>query len=115
MSYSIAQEITDFEEVILDEFGETIIYSPDSGSEKTIKAIIPRRSNGSINLQGASYSPGRTKLEIKISQGTVKGIPAVVKGKDKVKFKLEPDDLHDRILTISSVNAEYGAWVLGLL
>jgi hypothetical protein len=115
MSYSIAQETKDFEDVILDEFGETITYVPDSGPQKSIKAIIPRRSNGSINLQGASFSPGRTKLEIKISQGVTLGMANVVKGKDKVKFKLEPDDLHERVLTVSSANAEYGAWVLGLL
>lgn len=115
MAYSISQETKDFEDVILDEFGETITFVPSAGAQKSIKAIIPRRTNGSINLSGAKYAPGRTKLEIKISQGAVKGVPSVVEGVDKVKFKVQPDDLNEKTLTISSANAEYGVWVLGLL
>lgn len=114
MGYDISEQTEDFENITLDEFGEMVTYTPFGGSARSIQAVIYRSQNASFNLPDASFNPGRVKIIIKISQSTTSGIQTIQKGKDTVKFKLEPDDPYDRTLTVLSANVEYGTWMLGL-
>lgn len=115
MSYDTTNAIADFENIILDEFGESIKYTPYGASQKTILAVIYRTQTDQMALQRSNLKPARKRIEMKISQGATKGVANVTKGKDIVTLKIEPDDTYEKTLTVQSANPEYGTWRLGLM
>jgi len=117
MAYNITNAIADFENIALDEFGESIKYTPYGSSQKTILAIIYRTKidQMKMSLKRSNTQPARNRIEMKISQGATNGVANVTKGRDTVTFKIESDDTNEKTLVVQSANQEYGTWRLGLM
>lgn len=67
-----------------DECAESISYTPNGGSAKTIKAVINRER---LNQQGQDQGRTVTKeCEIQIANDATYGVTSVSKGNDTVSF-----------------------------
>ena len=115
MAWDIDQAKSDFEDFSLDEFGETIKYTPSGSSQRSIQAVVYKTKNASVNLGPANFRPARMGIEILISQHATAGVAKVTIGKDLVTMKINPGDTNEKVLTVQSCNPEYGVWRLGLL
>ena len=116
MAYDIVNAIADFETLELDEFGESITYYENgSATGRSLQACIYRREKGALGLPDSTMSPTRTKIQMKISRGATLGVEDVVRGVDKVKFLVSPDDAFEKTMVVHSVDDEFGCWMLGLM
>lgn len=115
MAYDKANAILDFENIELDEFGESLSYICYGQSAKTICGIISKHESKQMGLKSSNYKPARNRIIIRISQGSDNGIPTITKGKDKVVFRLEPDDAKEKTLTVQNAESQHGTWLLGLI
>jgi hypothetical protein len=121
VAFDITAAIQEFEDIELEEFGESVVYVPHGGTEKTIDAIIERGVDGGRRpgLQSVrfnqKFTPAIDSLSILISQGATKGIASIQKGVDKIKMKREQDDEFQKYFTVTSAKQEYGCWRIGVL
>ena len=115
MAWDIDQAIDDFDEIALDAFGETIKYTPNGASERNVQAVVYRPKNDTLNFRPGNFNQARTELKIRVSQDATNGVATVTPNLDTIKLKVQPDDQFERVLTVTSKNAEYGTWLLGVL
>jgi hypothetical protein len=114
MAYDLAQAITDFETLQLDEFGETITYLAGGTSSRSLQAVRPHTNRGQIDVRSGARDAGAVKVEILVSRGSTNGVATVQKGIDKVRMRQEPDDTNETTFRVQYAQHEYGAWRLGL-
>lgn len=114
MAYDLNQAIEDFDAYQLDEFGEPVTYTPYGGAAKTINVIRYHTERDDINLRGNAYGVGAIKIVILVSRDATNGIATVVKGKDTVTMRIEPDDASEKTLRVQYAQHEYGCWRMGL-
>lgn len=113
MAFDISQEVADFRDIELDEFGEPVVYRDGiAGTSKTILAIRPTPKDDQMKPGRTEFHQIKTKMDLLVSRLDV---VAVNKGKDTVTMKVEPDDVNTKTLLVSYCTDEYGAWRLGLV
>ena len=112
MAWDNSAAISDFENIELDEFGETVTYTPFGGSARSLQAVVNRSTTTQMNLPRTNYGPARRHLEILVSTNHLQ---TVIKNKDTVTMLIEPDDARQKTLTVVGARPEYGVWRLTLL
>ena len=113
MAFDITQEITDFREIELAEFGESVVYKNGlTNVSKSILAIRPSITMAQMKPDRTSFNQIKTRMDLLVSRLDV---TEVHKGKDSITLKVEPDDAVAKTLMVTHCTDEYGAWRLGLV
>jgi len=113
LAFDITQEKTDFKDIELDEFGESVVYTNGkTGKKKTILAIRPTTRIAQLKTVSTQFNPIKTRMDLLVSRID---IAEVNKGEDTVKLRVEPDDDNEKTLKVAHCSDEYGAWRLGLV
>jgi hypothetical protein len=113
MAFDITQEMADFRDIELDEFGESVVYTNGiTAASKTILAIRPTPEWNQMKPGRTEFHQMKSKMDLLVSR---LDITSVNKGKDTVTLKVEPDDVNAKTLLVTYCTDEYGAWRLGLV
>lgn len=113
MAFDITQEMTDFREIELAEFGDTVVYTNGiTGAAKSILAIRPSTTMAQMKPDRTTFQQIKTRMDLLVSR---LDIVEVLKGKDTITLKVEPDDDLAKTLKVVHCTDEYGAWRLGLV
>jgi len=114
VAWDNAQAITDFEEIQLDEFGESAVFiNGTTSAQTTISAVRSIIGRNQPPLKNSTTGQNRAKIELLISRGTL-GKSNIRPDIDKIKLRVEPNDSFDKTLLVRYVENEYGAWRVGL-
>lgn len=108
-----SQIVTDAKTVFLnnDEFSETVSYTPDGSSAKSIKAIVMRPQIDVLDQDRGVVLANQVQLYI--STDATEGVAAVKKSLDKVALKLLLSDAAATTFRITDViGHDEGMWHL---
>ena len=94
-----------------DEFAETVTYTKDGGTVKSITALIVRKSQQPATEDNARI--GINDFEIYISADPVSGIDVIRRGKDKVTLGVYQDSPQTcECLVVEVLESDPGMWHL---
>lgn len=96
-----------------DEFAESIIYTPNGGSPKVIKALVVRE-----RLQADGPDQGRVlnrQAEIYVANDAVQGIASVDKGNDTVSFPVFVEGSAVSWKVVEVLGKDEGMWHLAVM
>lgn len=105
----LSTEAADF----LADFGESITYTPDGGSAKSITAVVDRNPLASVPTAGRAVA--RNLVQVTLANHATTGVTAIKEGFDTVALKLRRDDAATTTLVIRRVieaESDAGMWRL---
>lgn len=93
-----------------DEFAESVVYTPNGGSPKTINAVVVRKQ-----LEADEQDQGHVlenQCEVYVANHAVSGVTSVQKGKDVLSFPEQPGGVSIGWFVVDVIEKDDGMWHL---